>query len=203
MLATHFQWRLSPRPKSSSPPSCRTCTTISMTDQPDRTWRTGSTEDEAATGEHRRRSRGRAGQIARSRTASTPSSSSSSRGTPQEGRTGQKQYMFVDAKAERATVHEAVRVHVMRESHRARRSAQGSSEADAPIDQITFLGSQTYQPERARKASVPSVPSFSDTTENVEYSSRSRRPSQDLLRKTFESTNDWRKCRVGSTSCHL
>ena len=185
MLAAHYQWQLPSHFKALNPPSRRSRTTISMTDRPDRTRRTDTTEDDTATGERRKRSRGRASQMARTRTASTPSSSSSSRSTPQEGRPAQKQYMFVDAKAERATVHEAVRVHVMRESHRARRSAQGSSEADAPIDQITFLGSQTYQPERARQLSVPSVPSFREIPKDLDYSLQSRRPSQEPLVKTL------------------
>ena len=49
--------------------------------------------------------------------------------------------MFVDSGNERAAINEAVRVHVMRESHRERRSALGrsQSESEVLVDQLTIL----------------------------------------------------------------
>lgn len=62
---------------------------------------------------------------------------------------GTRNYMFIDQSFDRRRVNEAVRVHVMRESHRARRQLRGMQRADIPQGQISFMQTTPASDESA------------------------------------------------------
>ena len=55
----------------------------------------------------------------------------------------QQQFMFVDSSAERGRSREAIRVHVMRESHRARRAGQGQPEPSVSRGELQIWDSSS------------------------------------------------------------
>ena len=55
----------------------------------------------------------------------------------------QQQFMFVDKNAESGRSREAIRVHVMRESHRARRAGQGQPEPSASRGEVKIWDSSS------------------------------------------------------------
>lgn len=76
-----------------------------------------------------------------------------SRGSSQ----GSRQFMFIDQDANRGTSGEAIRVHVMRESHRARRQLRGLMQSSEGHGQMTIFPSitppLTRQQTRSQEAS--------------------------------------------------
>lgn len=91
--------------------------------------------------------------------------SSSSANAPSSGR-----YMFIDQDADRLTSSEAIRVHVMRQSHRARRQLRGLIQSQESQGQMTILpnpsSSSTRPPSTNRDsgddsaAASPNIPSI-------------------------------------------
>lgn len=64
-----------------------------------------------------------------------------------------RQYMFIDQDAARNTSNEAIRVHVMRESHRARRQLRGLMQSNETLGQMTIFSSAPPSP-RPRRQSI-------------------------------------------------
>ena len=60
-----------------------------------------------------------------------------------------RNYMFIDQSFDRRRVSEAVRVHVMRDSHRTRRQLRGMQRADVPQGQISFMQTTPASDESA------------------------------------------------------
>lgn len=96
---------------------------------------------------------------------------------------GTRQYMFIDSEADRNTSSEAIRVHVMRESHRARRQLRGLLEPRSSLGQMTILSSSIPSlPRPERTQSLPDLARESPTREIGLPPSpqRERTPSADL-----------------------
>lgn len=86
------------------------------------------------------------------------------------GSQGNRHYMFIDQDASRITNNEAIRVHVMRESHRARRQLRGMMQNPETHGQMTIFSSAPSSPHPVRQA-VPG------RTERVERPDRIDGPS--------------------------
>lgn len=65
---------------------------------------------------------------------------------------GNRQYMFIDQDAARSTSNEAIRVHVMRESHRARRQLRGLMQNNETLGQMTIFSSTPPSPQPRRRS---------------------------------------------------
>lgn len=101
----------------------------------------------------------------RSRRASSNRPAQQSRSTEmgdqRRGSQGNRQYMFIDQDAARSTNNEAIRVHVMRESHRARRQLRGLMQNNESHGQMTIFASAPPSPRPVRQAVVDKVGSQS------------------------------------------
>lgn len=65
---------------------------------------------------------------------------------------GNRQYMFIDQDAARTTSNEAIRVHVMRESHRARRQLRGLMQNNETLGQMTIFSSASPSADPRRQS---------------------------------------------------
>lgn len=83
----------------------------------------------------------------------------SSRSSSRSGR----RFMFIEQDADRGTSSEAIRVHVMRESHRARRQLRGLMQPTENHGQMTILSSGT--PPLTRRHELSRETSREDSTE--------------------------------------
>ena len=89
------------------------------------------------------------------------SSMADSRGSSQ----GSRQFMFIDRDANRGTSGEAIRVHVMRESHRARRQLRGLMQSSEGHGQMTIFPSIT--PPLTRQQTRSQETSGDDSAEHA------------------------------------
>lgn len=84
---------------------------------------------------------------------------------PRGSSQGSRQFMFIDRDADRGTSGEAIRVHVMRESHRARRQLRGLMQSNEGHGQMTIFPSVT--PPLTRQQTQSQETSGDDSTEHV------------------------------------
>lgn len=98
--------------------------------------------------------------------AKSRQSSSSSKG-------GGRSFMFIDSSVDRRSSSEAVRVHVMRESHRTRRQLKGMQQASAPQGQMSFLATSPSE-DTSLAAPTPR------TSQSRRSSQGERRPSRQI-----------------------
>lgn len=107
----------------------------------------------------------------RSRRATTnrpaPPMRISDMGEARRGSQGNRQYMFIDQDASRSTNNEAIRVHVMRESHRARRQLRGMMQNTETHGQMTIFSSAPSSPRPVRQV-VPGRAERVERTDRVE-----------------------------------
>lgn len=92
---------------------------------------------------------------------------------PRRSSLGNRQYMFIDQDAARSTSNEAIRVHVMRESHRARRQLRGLMQNTETHGQMTIFSSAPPSPRPVRQPTRDRLegqrsPDQSPLTENEE-----------------------------------
>lgn len=80
--------------------------------------------------------------VTRQTRSTTASRFESPMANPRENPSTNRQYMFIEQDASRSTSSEAIRVHVMRESHRARRQLRGLIHAQNNQGQMTILTNQ-------------------------------------------------------------
>lgn len=106
----------------------------------------------------------------------TPPPRSNEMSEARRGSQGDRQYMFIDQDASRSTNNEAIRVHVMRESHRARRQLRGLMQNTETHGQMTIFPSAPPSPRPPR----PSTTTKTERTERVvpkeEHSSAEQSP---------------------------
>lgn len=80
-----------------------------------------------------------------------------------------RQFLFIDSSTDRAASSEAVRVHVMRQSHRSRREQSGQAHSRRTPDEITIFGREATERRRGSLAAQTdqSISSASASEESI------------------------------------
>lgn len=82
-----------------------------------------------------------------------------------------RRFLFIDSATDRAVSNEAVRVHVMRQSHRNRREQSGQAPGTRTPDEITIFGRESLEPRRSSistQADPPATLSANASEESIQ-----------------------------------
>lgn len=122
---------------------------------------------------------------------------------PSETAPSSRRYMFIEQDANRSTSSEAIRVHVMRESHRARRQLRGLIRSQDGQVQMTILPNPVSGSKR-------STPNRDTNDDSADQSPRRRSESLPILAKeSYDTPDDLKRLAeqrlidILSTSAHL
>ena len=122
---------------------------------------------------------------------------------PRRTSSANRQYMFIEQDANRNTSSEAIRVHVMRESHRARRQLRGLMQTTESHGLMTILSSTPRRPGQQLLSRETSTSEEQSPARDIELTSAQRDPSTIDLADLKRMAEDRRNTVLTTTSAEI